>query len=588
MKKDLLVEHWMNTTPLFISPSISIESAAAMFCDHAITEIPVVFEGCIQGVVSIYDLFKNLRTGNVDKTVATIMHHHYATAFAGTYMHDIHQVPVYVVDGNMGELVGELTTKELILFQHYLTHTVKQMNEVVKWYELVFDTAYEGLTVVDDQGVIQLFNQAYSRYVGVAKEAAIGKKADEVIENTRLPVVLKTGIPERSQPHRLQGQNLVVHRIPIWKNNRVIGAAGILVYEGVSEIYQVIQKMEQLDKNSQIDRPLIGSNNTEMETVKFEDILGESRSLSQAKKIARKAAASSAPVLLTGESGVGKEQFAKAIHDASAVQSGSFISVNCAAIPDGLMESELFGYAKGAFTGAHREGKPGKFELAHQGTIFLDEIGDMPFKMQAKILRVLQDKKIERVGGKKSISVQFRLITATNKNLQQMVRDGDFREDLYYRLYVIPIHIPPLRERMGDLPILIAHKLQQLAKHYKETEKTIDQQVLQTMKQHHWPGNVRELMNVIERLFVLTDGNHITFDHLPDSMQESFSLVTNKRKALSHIHQKKELIEEVAKQEQEAIEQSLKQVQGNKTKAAKLLGVSRSTLYNKLARYKKL
>ncbi|WP_254843949.1 sigma 54-interacting transcriptional regulator [Virgibacillus dokdonensis] len=581
MKEDFFVEQWMDTKALSISPSTPLEVAFTTLCNHAITTIPVVAEGCMQGVVSSYDVWKYIKIKGQKELVASIMNKHYATAFIGSSMHDIYQTPAYVIDGNTEELLGQITAKELLAFQKYMHHELTQIDNLMHWYELIFDTAYEGLTVVDDQGVIQLFNQAYSRYVGVAKEEALGKKADDIIENTRLPVVLKTGIPERSQAHRLQGQNLVVHRIPIWKDNKIIGAAGILVYEGVSEIYEVIQKMDQLDKNTRVENATTVLESSTLEVVKFENILGDSKALTEAKKMARKAADSSAAVLLTGESGVGKEQFAKAIHDASAAKNGRFISVNCAAIPDGLMESELFGYAKGAFTGAHRDGKPGKFELAHDGTIFLDEIGDMPFNMQAKILRVLQEKKVERVGDRKAVGVNFRLITATNQNLQQMVKDGKFREDLYYRLYVIPIEIPPLRERLEDLPTLIAYQLQQLAKSYKQGEKTFDQHVLQWMKQHHWPGNVRELMNIIERLYVLTDGNHITFNHLPASVRETFF-----QTYYPYNHRKDELLEEATKQEKEMITQTLKQVQGNKTKAAEKLGMSRATLYNKLARYK--
>lgn len=200
-------------------------------------------------------------------------------------------------------------------------------------------------------------------------------------------------------------------------------------------------------------------------------------------------------------------------------------------------------------------------------------------------MRVLQDKKIVRIGGNKSISVNFRLISATNKDLKQLVRNGDFREDLYYRLYVIPIHIPPLRERKEDLPILIAHKLESLAKIYGMKEKTIDQKLLKLMRNHHWSGNIRELMNVLERLFVLTDSDHISLRDLPDLVQVSAYQDTADVK-LNHIKRKKQLMDEVSKEEEEIIEQTLRQVNGNKSQAARLLGVSRSTLYNKLSRYK--
>ncbi|MDY0394997.1 sigma 54-interacting transcriptional regulator [Virgibacillus halophilus] len=238
---------------------------------------------------------------------------------------------------------GEIHTAQLLAYQRFVREELHQTKEKVKWYELGFDTAYEGLTVVDEYGVIQLFNENYSRFVGVSKEEAIGKKAADVIDNTRLPVVLKTGVPERSQAHRLQGQDLVVHRLPIWKNNRIVGAIGVLVYEGVSEIYQVIERMQKLEeKHMPTDENGKPSVAVKSSQVRFEEILGDSPAISKAKKIARKAAKSKATVLITGESGVGKEQFARAIHDAGLTGKHPFISVNCAAIPENLLESELF------------------------------------------------------------------------------------------------------------------------------------------------------------------------------------------------------------------------------------------------------
>ncbi|GAA0424987.1 hypothetical protein GCM10008934_13740 [Virgibacillus salarius] len=587
MKPELdTVEKWMNTKPTTIDPLMEVHEALKLLRNLNETELPVTQDGHLLGILRLQDIIvlMNEKGDKSHQQTANVMTNSFVRLNKDTVLQDIRELPGYIVSDESGKLEGVLTEKELLLYHKELTQKVKKTEDLMKWYELIFNTAYEGLTVVDENGVIQLFNEAYSRYVGVPKDAAVGQHASNVIDNTRLPVVLKTGVPERSQAHRLQGQDLVVHRIPIWKDNKIIGAAGILVYEGLTEIQQVIQRMEQLHKRDERNYQLKQVSNFLDSAINFEDILGDSPAISNAKKIARKAASSKATVLITGESGVGKEQFAKAIHYAGDTKAGDFISVNCAAIPEGLMESELFGYTKGAFTGADREGKAGKFELAHNGTIFLDEIGDMPLRMQAKILRVLQEKKVERVGGNQPIPLNFRLITATNKNLTQMVHDGKFREDLYYRLYVIPIDIPPLRERKNDIPIIIAHKLQQLAKVYQANVKTIDQQLLKLMYKYDWPGNIRELMNILERLFVLTDGEHISFNALPEflhiELQKEGTLAP-----VQSLKKRRELLAEASKEEQELIKQTLEQVKGNKSQAAKLLGVSRATLYNKISRY---
>ncbi|WP_087972367.1 sigma 54-interacting transcriptional regulator [Oceanobacillus rekensis] len=583
MMEKVQVGNWMNRHVTSINQLMSIEDALQLLEELNKTELPVTEDGCFIGVFRLHACIQKVRDGlSFENPVQFVMDRTCTSINQNDQMKDVAHVPSYIIQGEERLLVGELTEKELLAYHQDLHSVLEKAEELVKWYELVFDTAYEGLTVVDENGVIQLFNQAYSRYVGVSREKAIGHHAEEIIDNTRLPVVLKTGVPERSQAHRLQGQNLVVHRIPIWKDNEVIGAAGILIYEGMSEIYQVIQQMEKLEeKRSQSEFKLPSPDFYPDNRTQFENILGNSPIISETKKMARKAARSKATILLTGESGVGKEQFAKAIHYGSEAGKGNFVSVNCAAIPDGLLESELFGYSKGAYTGADMNGKQGKFELAHGGTLFLDEIGDMPLSMQAKILRVLQERKVERVGGNRQIPVDFRLITATNKDLKQMVAAGEFREDLYYRLYVIPIKIPPLRERKEDIPIILSHRIQQLAEIYGGKLKTIDQRILQMMNQYDWPGNVRELMNVLERLFVLSDSDHITIDNLPEIL---LSEVHNRQTIVGRIQRKNNTLKDEFRDERQSIELTLKQAKGNKTEAAKLLGISRATLYNKLSR----
>ena len=576
------VENWMGDVSPILNQTTSLHEALQMLGKAGSTSLPIVERGRLIGLLRLKDCVEQLSHGlSWTISIKQMVTPTSRTVQKNFPMAELVETPTYVVNED-NALLGVIGEAELLKYNHAIAKDLQEEKELVKWFELGFETAYEGLAVVDADGVIRLFNESYSRFVGVSKEEAIGQKADQVIDNTRLPVVLKTGIPERSQAHRLQGQNLVVHRLPIWKDNMVIGAVGILVYEGVSEIYQVIERMELLDgdKNRQknlIQKPLP----VQEKKVRFEDILGESLAISETKNIARKAADSMATVLITGESGVGKEQFARGIHDTGITSQGEFISVNCAAIPDNLLESELFGYEKGAFTGASTGGKVGKFELAHNGTLFLDEIGDMPMAMQVKILRVIQEKRIERVGGTTSIPVNFRLITATNKDLKQMVDKAEFREDLYYRLFVIPIHIPPLRDRKQDIPIIIANKIHHLAEAYGVPEKTIDQPIIQLMHTYDWPGNIRELMNVLERLFVLTEGDHISIQNFPPS------LFPERQRSLTETqHKRSDALKVVmAKEEKDDIERTLKQVKGNKSQAAKLLGISRATLYNKLSRF---
>ena len=313
----------------------------------------------------------------------------------------------------------------------------------------------------------------------------------------------------------------------------------------------------------------------------FARIIGSSPNIVVARELARRAARSDSTVLITGETGVGKSLFAKAIHEASLRRERPFVTVNCAAIPETLIESEFFGYVDGAFTGASRRGKPGKFELADGGTVFLDEIGDMSLTLQAKVLRVLQDRVVERLGGTREIPVDVRVIAATNKDLMELLESGRFREDLYYRLNVISINIPPLRERRSDIPELVKWFLLSLNKVCNTSVSCVHPTVMDAFMRYPWPGNLRELENAVEHALNLTDGNEINLEHIPPHIwQHSIENREGNDTAFAT-----DLDDSLAKYEYSLIIAALKATGNNRSQAAKLLNISRSGLYKKLQKY---
>lgn len=309
----------------------------------------------------------------------------------------------------------------------------------------------------------------------------------------------------------------------------------------------------------------------------FRDIFGESRQMREAKERAMQVAESNSTILITGESGTGKELFARAIHAQSRRRENVFIAINCGAIPDTLLESELFGYEKGAFTGADKNGRPGKFELANHGTLFLDEIGDMPLHMQVKILRVLQSRSIERIGGTTSLDVDVRIIAATNKNLEEMIERNEFREDLYFRLNVIPLHLPPIRERPEDIELMLIASLERFNRIIGKSIRGFTEEALRTLKEYRWPGNVRELENAVEYAVNMEQGREIRWENLPGRIRNM--------KRQSFLENGKTLKEQTEQAQRIIIADCLKYTgtdREGKQKAAETLGISESSLYRKL------
>ena len=443
-------------------------------------------------------------------------------------------------------------------------------------YRLVFDSIYNGVMVTDAEGYITHFNKPYGQFLGIDPEDQIGKHCTEVVENTRMHIVAKTGKPEINQTQRIKGQNMVVQRIPIKKDGKVIAVFGQVMFKDVKDVRKLANQLSLLEsKVKHYEEELINLRSTRYT---FDSIVGNSQVIRELKKEALKASANQFPVLITGDSGTGKELFAQAIHHASPRKLYPFVRINCSAIPKALLESELFGYEKGAFTGAKSEGKPGKFEIAHHGTVFLDEIGDLPLEMQPKLLRVVEEKEFERIGGTKIIRADFRVIAATNQNLEDMLTDERFRKDLFYRLNVIPLRIPPLRKRKSDIIPLAQHFLKQMAGEANLSEISLDKDAADALKKYAWPGNVRELSNVLERTMSALEGDCIRAQDLPFYLHP-------KQKILSEPNQSS-LKDIQAKTEKESIQYALKETHYNKAKAAKLLGIHRTHLYKKMKKYK--
>jgi transcriptional regulator with PAS, ATPase and Fis domain len=371
------------------------------------------------------------------------------------------------------------------------------------------------------------------------------------------------------------GQDMVVQRIPIKKDEKVIAVYGQVMFKDVRDVHALSKKLNLLESKVELYEKELESLRSSKYTLNH--IVGKSESMVELKRLALKSARTNAPVLLNGESGTGKELFAHAIHFASDRKTFPFIRLNCAAIPKDLLEAELFGYEPGAFTGAGLKGKPGKFELAHRGTIFLDEIGDLPLEMQPKLLRVLEEKETERLGGTHPIKCDFRLIAATHENLSQLVEEGKFRKDLYYRINVILIQIPPLRERKEDIPLITEGLIRLLNNDLGTNTTKISPEVMEIFKQYDWPGNVRELANILERISYSMDEHTIQVHHLPLFLRE-LNHEGTKLKTTALKRMKEDL-------EKEALLHAIRIANDNKNQAARLLGIHRTALYKKMKKF---
>jgi PAS domain S-box-containing protein len=449
---------------------------------------------------------------------------------------------------------------------------LNELQEKIQFYEAILDNIHNGVMITDPEGKIIFFSKTYGNFLGIDPKEAIGRNCTDVIENTRMDIVAKTNTPEINLPHRIMGQDMVVQRIPIEMNGKLVAVYGQVMFKDVRDVHALARKLNVLETKVEFYEKELESLRSSKYTMN--NIVGNSEKVVELKRLALKAAKTNAPVLLIGESGTGKELFAHAIHHASDRRTHPFIRLNCAAIPKDLLEAELFGYEPGAFTGAGTKGKPGKFELAHRGSIFLDEISDLPLEMQPKLLRVLEEKEMERLGGTSLTKCDFRLIAATNENLDKCVEEGKFRKDLYYRLNVIPIQIPPLRERKEDIPIIAEHLIQIINKDLGTHVTKISPEVINIFQNYDWPGNVRELANILERIIYITEGDTIQFRHLPFFLQSMRGGSTKLQPTLL-----KNLREDM---EKEALLHAIRISNDNKNKAAKLLGIHRTALYKKM------
>lgn len=491
----------------------------------------------------------------------------------------ISRMPV-VKDGKIIGAIGKslfMDISEAKVFVQRLQESEKEFQAIS---EALIESPYMVYVIVDRDGTITAINQTYLDALGLEKSQALGRHITEVSPTSLLMETLKTGRIDEADIYTIRGQDYIVTRLPIIKDGEIIGACARSLFMDMSGAKILTKKLQETEKELNIYKEELRQGYRAKWD--FIDLIGESPDFARVKSMVKQAAHTISTVLITGESGTGKELFAHAIHNLSKRRDYPFVRINCAALPENLLESELFGYEEGAFTGAKKGGKPGKFELAMGGTIFLDEIGDMPLPMQTKLLTVLQDKMVERVGGTKPIFVNVRVIAATNCDLEQMVTEQKFRQDLYYRLNVVRINIPSLKERSDDIPLLVTKLIKKINSQLGIDITKVSYKAIELLQNYSWPGNVRELENLLERALNLADMNRensLTIKHFPSLVEKAY-LQADQLEASPVT-----LPDAIEKLEKQIILQALDKTNGNKVHTAKLLGIHTSALYRKLEKY---
>lgn len=458
------------------------------------------------------------------------------------------------------------------------------------WLEEMLRLSHDKLVVVDRDGNIIFISPGYCDFINVRQTDVIGLPVQEVIENSRMHIVAKTGEEEIEHLQPINSSVMIANRHPLVFEGELVGAVGTVVFPDPDKLRVFNNKISQLMDELNFYRTKKAEPHASQ--FSFRDLIGHEPSFLFAKQLAETVAGSDSSVLITGESGTGKELFANAIHHDSLRSHAPFVAINCASIPEVLFESELFGYEEGAFTGGKRGGKDGLLKIASGGTVFLDEIGDMPFTMQSKLLRVLQQREVYPVGGTRAYPVDIRIITATNRNLMEMVNEGTFREDLFYRLNVMHIQVPALKERSADIPLLANMLLKKLEKQFYKSNTQLSEKVITAFTAHHWPGNVRELENVLERAINVLDGPVIECRHLPLYLKDTVAAkLSDTPKASDPLNSDEDhlrvisLKEAVMETEKRMIVRALHTTNGDKLEAAKLLDISKTSLYDKCRQY---
>jgi PAS domain S-box-containing protein len=465
---------------------------------------------------------------------------------------------------------GKETLAQAILEAERVAQVGKQEIEKTKRIESIINFAYGGIISIDQKGVIDTFNPRAEDIFDKKAYKVIGKNIKEILPTMDLLKVIHKGYEEKDKMWTIGDKKIVANVIPIKINNEIVRV--IATFHRISQI----QKMEQSIRKELYLKGHVAENT-------FEDIIGQSPAIALAKEEAENYAQVDSPLLIYGETGTGKELFAQAIHNASPRKNNPFVAFNCAAIPENLLESELFGHVGGAFTGAKKEGKMGLFEQAHKGTIFLDEIGEISPDIQVRLLRVLQERKIRRVGDDKLTPVDVRIIVSTNKDLYQLVEKKKFREDLYYRINVLNLNLPPIWKRRKDVPLLVNFFIKKYRQRLKKVVGGISTEGIQILENYTWPGNVRQLENIMERLMVRTQEDYIRTSLVREIMN---SLPGNKlglnRDGVFKGDMSIPLMGNLEGIERSIIKRVVQEEKGNKAAAAKRLGIGRTTLWRKL------
>lgn len=487
-------------------------------------------------------------------------------------------------------IVASVSSGDAVCFLIFASHLGDELCEFLASVECAEDilrhfitAPYEAMVVVNTAGKIIYMSPVHERFFGIRHGEAIGRHVTSVVKNTNLHEVVRTGKAQVGQLQEMNGIMRVVSRVPIMDTrNRVVAAIGQVMFKGPEAIKDLTVELAQVKQERDFyKRELSGVRNR---SYGLDQIVGGSEAVRRLKDSIVRVAPMDVPVLLAGESGTGKEMVAHAIHMLSLRNDKPLVLLNSAALPANLVESELFGYEPGAFTGADRKGRKGKLEAADTGTLFLDEIGDMPIDMQVKLLRVLQDGQIERIGGDRARHSDFRLISASNRDFKDMISKSEFRLDLFYRISTVTLRLPPLRERLEDIPELASTFLEAFACRHGAPLKSISQPALEFLQSRAWPGNIRQLQHAIERAAIFCDGAVLSVDDFIDlEGADPASMVTAAVGHPADAKQPTDVREARDRVESEMIAQAMRRSGGNKKRVAEELGISRSYLYKRLS-----